>query len=274
MTLLNHSINLASAQRGVFVAIATGALALVAGGMLCGGSAQAQGASAIEVEEMKTALEVAQKQLANVNAKAAKLEKSTRVLGESLAESNRVAEETRAQYEELLLRMASFGVDLVKPDPKSLEQRLLQAVRDREQSEQRNQMLADRLATLSESVLSYLQTTVNADAQVQARVEAELAAANQAIGQINRPAQNSARLLTEGRVVSIDPEIGLLVLNVGRDSGVRIGMPISVKRDNQPIGTALIVQVRESITGALLQSIAGNGEVKVGDRIEPRTDSL
>ncbi len=278
MTLPNHSINPAPARRGVSAAIAAGALTLavalavllVPGGL----SAQEGGAAAIEVAEMKTALSVATKQLAEAEKKTARLEAANGELRESLAESNRVGEEMRAQYEELLLRMASFGVDLVKPDAKSLEQRLLQAVRDREAAGERTRVLAGHLAELSESVVSYLQTVVSTDPQAQSRLDQALATAGGALGDATRGTAETSRQLTDGQVVSVDSEIGLVVLNVGRESGVRIGLPIELKRDERSIGTALVVDVRESISGALMQETSASDGIRVGDRIQPRAETL
>ncbi|MCB1233085.1 MAG: hypothetical protein KDN19_22775, partial [Verrucomicrobiae bacterium] len=231
---------------------------------LKGGAQEDPQTLAIEAEETRTALDLAMKELGETN-------KKLGALRESLAESNRVTDEVRSQYEELLLRMASFGVDLVKPDPKSLEQRLLQAVRDRDKAETEKQELAHQLAGLSEAVVGYLQTTVSSDANAQARVQNALVSADAALGQATRPATEvMARPLQEGQVVSVDAEIGLVVLNVGRESGVRIGMPISVKRQGEAVVTALVVDVRDSISGALIESSTGAGDVKVGDRIEPR----
>ena len=68
---------------------------------------------------------------------------------------------------------------------------------------------------------------------------------------------------------------GLIILNIGKKSGVRVGMPLRILRADQLIGSALVVDVRESITGAVLQKIAAEGEdVKVGDRIEPEAQQL
>lgn len=283
MTFSNPSSHPATVWSGVrCVAQATVALALAAAGWLWIGGAEAQQGdgtgkrlSAIEIEEMKTALEVAQKQLKKAELEAAEHAKANEVLRESLAASNREADEVRAQYEELLLRMASYGVDLVKPDPKSLEQRLLQAVRDCERAEKRSAELQAELAQLSEAVVGYLPTTASSDPAAQARVEASVEAAVKAI----RPAgieavEPAARRIVEAKVVSIDPEIGLLVVNVGRGSGVRIGMPITVKRGDRNVGVAQVVDVRDTISGALLKSLLDRGDVKVGDRIEPRAEAL
>ena len=262
MTLFTHRIHFVTA---LFASAAAG---LCLWGMAA--AAQQSVPGALETEELRTALDVARKQLAQS-------EKDKAVVQESLAEANRVSDEIRGQYEELLLRMAAFGVDLVKPDPKSLEQRLLSAVRDRDQSEQQKQELARHLAQLSEAVMAYLQTTVSSNPQVQAAVEAELTASSAALGEAIAPEGTSAtqlRNLADGRVVSVDSEVGLLVLNVGRKSGVRVGMPINVKRDEKPICTAMIVDVRDAIAGALMQELVAPEDVKVGDRIEPRPDTL
>lgn len=260
--------------------------ALVLGGVLGiapAGAQQGSGSgvanvSAIEIKEMETALEVAQKQLAKAELEAAELEKANALLRQSLVESNRVADEVREQYEDLLLRMASYGVDLVKPDPKSLEHRLLQAVRDCERAEKSNAQLRANLAQLSEAVMGYLPASQTPDAGARARVEAELASAEMALtreGAMATSSQGQAeRALDDGRVVSIDPEVGLLVVNVGRGSGIRVGMPLLVVREDQPVGTAQVVDVRDAVAGALLQSLGEQGDVKVGDRIEPQAGAL
>lgn len=264
MTLLNHD-KLATCARLMLVAFALSCPVVTKAQQ---GSGDAQ-AAAIEAQETKAALEVALKRLDEANRKLATTQ-------ESLAESNRVAEDIRSQYEELLLRMASFGVDLVKPDQNSLEQRLLQAVRDRSQAEGEKVALANELAEMSEAVVLFLQTVDSPDPLAQARLEGALASADTALGQISGPGGNSpaARPIDQGQVVSIDQETGLLVVNVGRGSGIRIGMPISVKRDDQPVVEALVVDVRDTISGALIEATRGASGVKVGDRIEPRAEAL
>ena len=73
----------------------------------------------------------------------------------------------------------------------------------------------------------------------------------------------------------MDPEIGLIVLNVGRKGGVRVGMPLEILRTDRRIGTALVVDVRDSICGAVLNKLVSeNDDVKIGDRIQPRPQQL
>ncbi|HRX56607.1 MAG TPA: hypothetical protein P5016_18980, partial [Verrucomicrobiales bacterium] len=77
--------------------------------------------------------------------------------------------------------------------------------------------------------------------------------------------------ISQGRVVSVDPKIGLVVLNLGQTSGMRVGMPLAVYREDRAVGSILVVDVRDSIAGALVRERSQSGEdVKVGDRVELR----
>ena len=76
-------------------------------------------------------------------------------------------------------------------------------------------------------------------------------------------------------MVSRDSEIALVVIDIGKNSGVRVGMPLDILRVNRPIGSALVVDVRDSVCGALVHDlISGDDDAKVGDRVRPRADSL
>lgn len=270
MTLLTHSTRTSS--RAVLPTLALlSVLALACSGVVSGQNRNPDPTpSKIAVQELNAALEVARKQLNRHQEKTAVLEAQNRALAESLAESNRMLETMRAEHEELLLRMASLGVDLLKPDPDSLKQRLLITVRERDLVEQEKEKLALQLLRLSEAVAHFARTAVSPDAAAREFIEQEIRAANKVLGPATAPAREATRTMGEGRIVSIDPEIGLVVLNIGKKSGVREGMPLRILREETVIGTAMVVDVRESITGAMLQKISAEGEdVKVGDRIQP-----
>jgi len=68
--------------------------------------------------------------------------------------------------------------------------------------------------------------------------------------------------------VSIDSSIGLVVFDAGRASGLRVGTPVTVQRGERPLYSALVVDVRDSIAGAVLQDrFADSGDVEIGDGI-------
>ncbi|NNE90752.1 MAG: hypothetical protein HKN23_03815 [Verrucomicrobiales bacterium] len=192
-------------------------------------------------------------------------------LTESLAEANRVREEQTKAHQELQLKMQAFGVDLLKADPKSIEQRLLKAVRSLDTTQQNNEKLTREITALSEALVHYMQLAPGADEQSRQLAETSLRRANETLGATAGPKIVPTKKLTDGKVVSIDAEVGLIVLNIGRNSGARIGMPIEVVREDRPIGTAMVVDVREKICGAVLQELTASGDdVKIGDKIRPK----
>ena len=53
-----------------------------------------------------------------------------------------------------------------------------------------------------------------------------------------------------------------------RETGVKIGMPMRVMRDDRNIATLRVVDVRQKICGAVIQEMDSKKEqIKVGDRL-------
>ncbi len=196
-------------------------------------------------------------------------EKTIRALNESLAIANAESEVFKRQYGELKLRMEALGLASVGDNKEALEQRLLKAVRDLDLTRQEKDKLAERLVALSETVLLALKTATVQDPQIRLEVEGQLRAANESL---NPPdAQNSSSgteppaELTNAQVISVKEEYGLLVINLGSKQGVKIGMPFQIIRANQAVGRARVVDVRERISGAVVEQFSSNLEnVKVG----------
>lgn len=234
--------------------------------ILVGGRLDAQQES-VEVRELRAALAVSQRQVAEEKEKAARIESQRKELVKSLAEAVRISEEQTVAANEVRLKLEAFGVDLFTAGEDSLEQRLLKAVRDLDISRQELEQQNKNLQALSEAFLKYLQATPGSplDSRSEAQEAIEMAS-----GALVLPGdgERAGGGLANAKVVSIDSAIGLVVLNVGRSEGVRIGTPIAILRGDRPIYTAMIVDVRETICGAVLQDKLGEGDlVAVGDRI-------
>jgi hypothetical protein len=199
-------------------------------------------------------------------------EKTIRVLTESLAVANAESEVFKRQYGELKLRMEALGLASVGDNKEALEQRLLKAVRDLDLTRQEKDKLAERLVALSETVLLALKTANVSDPQIRMEVEEQLRAANESLAASN--AENSPNAgeapaeLTNGRVISVKEEYGLLVVNLGSKQGVKIGMPFQIVRADRAVGRARVVDVRDRISGAVIEEFSSNVEkVKVGDQL-------
>jgi hypothetical protein len=129
----------------------------------------------------------------------------------------------------------------------------------------------EQLLSLTETMLHYVKSTQSADPQARAEVEAQLRAANQLLSARDDalPNEETAPDLLDGKVMSVKEEWSLVVANFGAQQGVKLGMPLRVVRAGKTIATLRVVDVREKISGAVIQELDTEGmKIKVGDRLE------
>lgn len=227
-------------------------------------------AESVEVRELRAALAISQGQLNEARAEAAIAEQRRKELIMSLAESVRVSEEQVARAREIELKLQAFGVDLLAKEENGLEQRLLKAVRDLDISQQELESCSTQLQSLSEDFLAYLAATPEASEAKREAAQKAIAKAGEALSGISPEAEEIVQGdLSGSQIVSIDSEIGLVVVDAGRRAGLRVGTPISILREDQPIYSAMVIDVRDSIAGAVLQDrFAETETVAIGDAVE------
>ncbi len=193
-------------------------------------------------------------------------QETVKTLTQSLAESNADAEVFRRKFADLELRMEALGLASASKDRTKLEQRLLTAVSDLQLAQRERDQYRDQMMRLSETMLRFLKTAESGSPQARMDVEAQLRAMNALVEGGSKPVPNDSSLL-DGSVISVKDEWSFVVGNFGAKQGVKIGMPLRVKRGEQVIGTLRVVDVRERICGAVIQE-SGKEKIKVGDRLE------
>lgn len=198
------------------------------------------------------------------------LDRETRkTLTESLVVSNAEAELFRRKFSELQLRMDALGVESVSKDRAKLEQRLLKAVSDLQLLNMEKEAYREQLLKMSETVLRYVKSTASADPQARAEVEAQLRSTGQLLGANDSPNEEARPDLMDGKVLSVREEWSLVVGNLGAQQGVKIGMPLRVVQDGKTVATLRVVDVREKISGAVIQELGSEKvKIKVGDRLQ------
>jgi hypothetical protein len=73
----------------------------------------------------------------------------------------------------------------------------------------------------------------------------------------------------DGKVIRVREEWSLVVGNLGPQQGVKLGMPLRVVRAGKTIATLRVVDVREKISGAVVQELDSEKvRIKVGDRLQ------
>jgi hypothetical protein len=193
-------------------------------------------------------------------------QETVQTLTTSLAESNAEAELFRRKFADLQLRMEALGLASASKDRAKLEQRLLTAVSDLQLAQKERDQYRDQMMQLSETMLRYLKTAEGGDPQARMDVETQLRSMN-ALADKSAKAQPQNGSLLDGSVISVKEEWSFVVGNFGAREGVKIGMPLRVKRGDDVVAKLRVVDVRERICGAVIQE-SGKEKIKVGDRLE------
>jgi len=165
--------------------------------------------------------------------------------------------------------MEGLGVGALEGSTDQVQDRLLAALKDLRLVDEQKRKATEALMSLSETALAFAKTSQSADPEARKKLDQALDNAEQVV----RSASNTGTAeaapgdLHNGRVVSTKDEQGVIVLNLGARDGVKVGMPFSIFREDRPIAKALVVDVRKSICGAVVQEVSNNKvPVQVGDR--------
>ena len=149
----------------------------------------------------------------------------------------------------------------------SLESKLLQSIRELRLVYSQNAKIKEQLVRLSEAISVLTQTSESINPQARLNVEQELRKTNNLVANYISPTgEISKSNLNDAKVVDLNKSIGLLVANVGSADGVKVGMPFQILKNKELIGSAKIIDVRERISGAVIQNlISDNMQVEKGD---------
>lgn len=207
------------------------ALGLLAGAGLCA-------AQAPNLEEL---------QLAIIN-----LQEQNQNLQRSLVEANRGEKQAAEQLAHVRERLEALGKNLLDGG----DDRLIQAAADLQIANERINQLEGSATSLAAAVNDYLREAVVSDPDARLRVETSLRELDAALGLRQKPRPDiRTGSLQQARIVSLDQESGMLVLNIGESQGARIGMTFRLARGQQPYGTAILADVRKGVSGVFVESL-------------------
>jgi hypothetical protein len=240
---------------------------LLAAVVLCGG-AQAQ--TSFELQELNMTLQVAAQKLQAKESEIASLKDKNAALAQSAAASNQEAIELKDRYDRLRGLLEGLGISAIETNPEKTQERLLSSLSDLRIAETSRQKLADRLMDLAESSLAFAKTVSTPDAVTGDRLQKSLLSAESTLAVASaRPLESTAPAtdLQEARIASLKNELGIAVLSVGARDGVKPGMPFEIYREDKPIAKVLVIEVRNSTSGAVVQELANVADpVQVGDK--------
>ena len=187
-----------------------------------------------------------------------------RLLTENLAVARTESELFQKQWREAQLRAQALGVNFADDSARQTQRQLVESVRALYLAEVERQRLVEQLQRLLDAV------------QQQGDIAGELARTKALLAAAEKPAANEAGktggavgqaggTLGAATVLDVNPDLRLVVLNVGLLQGARIGMPLVVLRGDRVIAELKIVDVRQRICGALIERTEKTVTLKTGD---------
>ena len=182
---------------------------------------------------------------------------------------------TKARLEEVLENSAKANVRLellsgaLEQDGEGFEGQLANAANDFRLVEEQKNQIAHALLNLSDAVEGFMATATSEDETAKTAVEKSIKEGEVALGLILKEDHFEEKSIVEAQVISVNKNYNLALVDVGSRHGLRVGTPVSFHRKDRTIGTALVIDVRESIAGAIFIDLTDpNDQIIVGDSMQ------
>ncbi len=197
------------------------------------------------------------------------LERQIATLRESYTLARSDAAEARRQLREIRARLEAIGGTALGEG----EQKLIETASQLEAARTELDALRQSTLRLTSALSVYMRAALVDDAAARQALEAALADLDVALGLRQAKQDELSGTVDEARVLSIDSESGLIVINAGSRAKVEVGMPMEITRGDQAIALAVVTDVRKSVAGLLVQKHLNPAlSVSVGDRVSVTTN--
>lgn len=179
-----------------------------------------------------------------------KLQLST--LNQSLARALEEKEIRASKLKDLKEQLALFGKGFFDEG----DEKLRSAVSDYQVARERLTAVETAAAALLLSVEDYLTTAVAADPASRAEVELKIREFQVALGHREAPRRRvEAGTVSQAKVMTVDSDSGVLVVNAGSKADLRPGMRYRIERSGNHIGDAIVAITRPDVSGLLMQNL-------------------
>jgi hypothetical protein len=230
-------------------------LFFVATGLLAAEEAQPAAAAADELRVVVSALTSDNQRL---KTELEQRETIIRLLTENLAIARTESELFQKKWSDAQLRAQTLGVNFVDETATQAQRQLVEGVRALYLAEAERQRLIEQLQRLLDAI------------QKHGDVSGELVRMKALLATSEQPNSGQSGKATEGTlesavVLDANPNLRLVVLNIGVLQGARVGMPLVVLRGDRVAAELRIVEVRKQICGALIERTEKKVKLRTGD---------
>ena len=224
----------------------------------------------IKIEELKTALDASLLNNKRMTKKLTNLEEVNSNLRSSLMAANAEAVDFRKSYSQMRLQLEAYGIEAVTDGQTGIEARLIKAMNDIRILEEEKMGMSEALINLSDGSLKFIKLAEekSLDNVVidEMRELVDEADKSLGIGSLIVSDINTKGTIHEAGIIGVKDDYGIVVINVGSNSGAKIGMPFRLFRKDRPLGASVIVDVRDNVSAALIKNLKVEEDYpKVGD---------
>jgi hypothetical protein len=205
-------------------------------------------------EELRRALDQLSASYTDVQQKLAEREAAVRTMTESLAIARTESELFQKLWTEAQVRVQTLGQNITETDAVAQHRQFVETLRALYLAETERQRLSEQLRRLVAAVES--------NDNVAVKVEQT----KRLLSSRDKPAQPAVvGTIEAAKILEVNPKLRLVVLDVGAQQGARIGMPMRVWRDDRGVAELRIVEVRQKISGALIEKVENKVTLHAGD---------
>jgi len=182
-------------------------------------------------------------------------EAAVRALTASVAIARTESELFQQLWSEAQVRAQTISANLLEADAAATQRQLVEALRKLYVADAERIRLAELLNRLVVGIDS------NRD------ISGEMAAAREllAVRSVRKSGVIERSSLASARILEVNEGLQMVVLDVGANRGVRVGMPLIILRGNRMVAELRVVEVRPKISGALIEKVENNVTIKAGD---------
>ena len=197
------------------------------------------------------------------------LERQVATLRESYTLARSDADEARRQLREIRTRLEAIGGSSLSGN----EEKLIDTASQLEAARSELDAVRQSSLRLSSAVAAYMRNAMVEDAVARQAVDTAMVDLDVALGLRQAKQDELDGTVDEAKVLSIDSESGLIVINAGSKAKVEVGMPMEITRGDQAIAMAVVTDVRKSVAGMLVQKHLNPAlSVSVGDRVSVKSN--
>lgn len=162
-------------------------------------------------------------------------------------------EDTKTKaLKEIKEHLALFGKDFFEGG----DTKLRHAVTDYQIARENLNQLETAVGNLLPLIQNYLRTAVASDPEARKAVEVKIRELEVALGQRELPKRKIEQgTAQEARIVTIDSNTGVAVINAGSEAELSVGMQFRIERSGTHICDAYVAVTRPHVSGLLMQPL-------------------